>query len=145
MSQLSRIMGSLAPKKTKKPKRKKPKPKFVGQLPLWKPHSMSEMQWEALQTRHQEFEDYRHELYTEKLDARLAHRAHMVQSAVKLQRWWWMWRFRKWLPERRKYREWVRTNNFLPVMLEFNFPFRRDPLLLGRQLPGVHIDKLPFT
>ena len=67
-----------------------------------------------------------------------------VQSAVKIQRWWWMWRFRKWLPKRRKYREWVRTNNFLPVHIEFEFPFRQDPLLLGRQLLGVDIDKLPF-
>ena len=73
------------------------------------------------------------------------HKKHMVQSAVKIQRWWWMWRFRKWLPERRKYREWVRTNNFLPVMIEFEFPFRYDPLLLGKQLLGVNIDKLPFN
>ncbi len=145
MSQLSRIMGSLAPKKTKKLKRKKKRtPKFV-KLPRVKPHRMSDMQWEELLARHQEFEDYRQELITEKHDARLAHRAHMVQSAVKIQRWWWMWRFRKWLPERRKYREWVRTNNFLPVMIEFEFPFRYDPLLLGKQLLGVNIDKLPFN
>ena len=82
---------------------------------------------------------------TKKQNANKAYRAHMVQSAVKIQRWWWMWRFRKWLPKRRKYREWVRTNNFLPVMREFKFPFRQDPLLLGSHLPGVNIDKLAFT
>ena len=145
-SQLSRIMGALAPQKTKKPTRKKkPNPTFVGQLPRRKPHSMSEMQWQQLQAMHRQFEDRRRQIYAEKQNASKAYRAHMVRSAVKIQRWWWMWRFRKWLPKRRKYREWVRTNNFLPVMAEFKFPFRQDPLLLGRHLPGVHIDKLAFT
>ena len=60
---LDRIMGTVKPKKTRKPEQKnKPPPKFVGQLPLWKPHSMSEMQWEALLAQHQQFEDYRCEV-----------------------------------------------------------------------------------
>ena len=118
---------------------------------------MSEMQWDALQAQYQEFEDYTCEVngwavpdregvkpwqrWTPSATARTS----MVHSAVKIQRWWWMWRFRKWLPERRTYRQWVRDNGFLAVMIEFKFPFRRDPLLLGKQLLGVNIDKLPFT
>ena len=159
--QLSRIMGTVNPKKTKKPKRKKkPTPKFV-KLPRWKPHSMSDMQWEALRAQHREFEDYtcevngwevpdRERAPVKPLQRWTPSAAAMtyqttVQSAVKIQRWWWMWRFRKWLPERRKYREWVRTNPFLRGMIEFEFPFRQDPLLLGKQLLDVNIDKLPFN
>ena len=139
MSQLSRIMSSIAPKKTKKPKRKKkPTPKFV-KLPRIPPHNMSHMQWKALVAQRQQWDEYRRELCTEKHDARLAH---MVRSVVKIQRWWWMWRFRKWLPKRRKYREWVRTNNILPMLIEFEFPFRNDPLLLGNQLVDTNIDNL---
>ena len=148
MSQLSRIMATVAPKQTKKPKRKKkPPPKFVDRLPPWKPHSMSEMQWDALQAQYQEFEDYTCEVNGRAVPDRegVTARTSMVHSAVKIQRWWWMWRFRKWLPERRTYRQWVRDNGFLAVMIEFKFPFRRDPLLLGKQLLGVNIQKLPFT
>lgn len=101
----ARIMSSLTPTTTKKPKRKKkPTPKYVGRLPPSKPYHMSDTQWEALQAMHLQFEDYRRELYTEKHNAYKAHMAHMVQSAVKIQRCWWMWRFRKGLPERRNHR-----------------------------------------
>ena len=160
--QLSRIMRTVQPTKTKKPKQKnKPTPKFV-KLPPWKPHSMSDMQWEAMQAQYRQFEDYTCEVNGWEVPDRgerapvkplrrwtpsaaaIAYQT-TVQSAVNIQRWWWMWRFRKWLPERRKYRKWVRTNNFLPVMIEFEFPFRQDPLLLGKQLLGVNIDKLPLN
>lgn len=63
----ARIMSSLTPTTTKKPKRKKkPTPKYVGRLPPSKPYHMSDTQWEALQAMHLQFEDYRRELYTEK-------------------------------------------------------------------------------
>jgi len=29
-------------------------------------------------------------------------------TARKIQQWWLMWRFIKWLPERRRYRKWLR-------------------------------------
>ena len=50
-----------------------------------------------------------------------------VAPAVHIQRWWRMWRFRKWLSVRRSYRRWVRDNHLWETL--DNYPFHKDPLL----------------
>ena len=69
-----------------------------------------------------------------------------IEHVIHIQRWWWMWRFRKWLTKRRKFRERVRNNLLLEVMIEFNYPFRQDPLLLPEHmLINVDIKTLRFA
>lgn len=108
MSQLSAIMSSIAPKKTKKPKRKEqPTPEYV-RLPLWKPRDMSDMQWEALVAQRQRWDDYRRGVIRQPPtpnrvsapDSLLlwspSAASNLYQSKVKsattIQKWWRWWR-----------------------------------------------------
>tara|TARA_B100001250_G_scaffold294083_1_gene255701 strand:+ start:133 stop:459 length:327 start_codon:yes stop_codon:yes gene_type:complete len=104
MSQLSRIMGFMAPKQTKRKKLKKTNtPTWVPRPPPIKPHAMSDMQWEAVNEQYRrwnrfyrgveggvEEKTFEAPSHLQRWTVSAAGRDYQrkVASACRIQRWW---------------------------------------------------------